>query len=103
MFAPSQAAEAAARYTHAMAALALRDGFDRARAQRAILQLVRELASARQPPASIIESAVALLPALSEEPVSIWALSLQDWVRTTAREALAGPVPDWRHAARLER
>ena len=100
MVALNQAAEAAARYTQAMASLAHCDGFDRARARSAILQLVRDLEAARQSPASIVESAVALLPAVSDEPVPIWAMSLRDWVRTTVRGALAGPVLDRRHEHR---
>jgi hypothetical protein len=103
MIAPSQAAEAAARYTHTMAALALSDRFDRARAQSAILRMVRDLEAARQPPAAILAAAVDLLPAPADEPMSIWAMSLRDWVRTTAREALAAPVLDRRHALRFDR
>jgi hypothetical protein len=102
MIAPSQAAEAAARYTHTMSALATRDRFDRVRAQSAILRLVRDLEAVRQPPAAILAAVVDLLPAPAEEPVSIWAMSLRDWVRTTAGGALAGPLLDRRHGHRAD-
>jgi hypothetical protein len=55
---------------------------------------VRDLEAAHQPPATIIEAAVELLPTSAHEPLSIWAMSFRDWVRTTARETLAGPVRD---------
>ena len=103
MFAPSQTLEAAARYTDAMTPLTLSGFFDRGRAQTAIVRLVRELEAARQPPAAIIEAAVELLPMSSQQPLSIWAMSFRDWVRTTAREALTGPVLDRRHEHRFDR
>ena len=97
MFAPSKAAVAAARYTQEMLPFAGGDGFDRGRAHAAILRLVRELEAARQPPAAIVGAAVDLLPTSEDAPASIWTMSLRDWVRTTARSALAESVLDRRH------
>jgi hypothetical protein len=101
MTVPSPATEAAARYIEVMAPLTLDGFFDRARALAAIVRLVRDLEAARHPPAVIVESAVDLLPAPADEPLSIWGMSLRDWVRTTAQEALAGPMLDRRHEHRL--
>ncbi|GLC23756.1 hypothetical protein [Roseisolibacter agri] len=92
---------AAARYARAMRACISDDAFDRERALGAIVTLVRDLEGLGQAPEAIVRLAEELLPAGTGEREAVFAITLRDWIRTTARRTLRAPVLDRRASPRL--
>ena len=92
---------AAARYARAMRPCLSDDAFDRERALGAIVTLVRDLEAEGEAPDAIVRLAEELLPLGTEARESVFAITLRDWIRTTARRTLRGPVLDRRAATRL--
>ena len=92
---------AAARYARAMRPCLSDDAFDRERALGAIVTLVRDLEAVGEAPDVIVRLAEELLPLETDERTSVFAITLRDWIRTTARRTLRGPVLDRRAATRL--
>ena len=92
---------AAARYARAMRACLSDDAFDRERALGAIVTLVRDLEELGQAPEAIVRLAEELLPAGAGEREAVFAITLRDWIRTTARRTLRAPVLDRRTSPRL--
>ena len=92
---------AAARYVRAMRPCLSDDAFDRERALGAVVTLVRDLEDLGQSPEAIVRMAEELLPLDPEARESVFAITLRDWIRTTARRTLRGPVLDRRASPRL--
>ena len=92
---------AAARYARAMRPCLSDDAFDRERALGAVVTLVRDLEALGQAPEAIVRLAEELLPLGAEQRESVFAITLRDWIRTTARRTLRGPVLDRRASTRL--
>ena len=90
MVAPHDIGPACAQYARAMRPCTSDDGFDHRRAEAAIRELVWELSEAGERAAAIVNLAVEMVPLRGSQAQSVWGLSLRDWVRTTARAALAG-------------
>ncbi|MGZ8379732.1 MAG: hypothetical protein ACXWZS_11675 [Gemmatirosa sp.] len=92
---------AAARYARAMRPCLSDDAFDRERALGAIVTLVRDLEQLGQPPDAIVRLAEELLPLPSHDRASsVFAITLRDWIRTTARRTLRGSTLDRRSSPR---
>ena len=89
MVAPHDIGPACAHYARAMRPCTSDDGFDHRRAEAAIKDFVWELSEAGERPAAIVNLAVEMVPLRGSQAQSVWGLSLRDWVRTTARAALA--------------
>jgi hypothetical protein len=89
MVAPHDIGPACARYAQAMRPCTSDDGFDHRRAEAAIKEFVWELLDAGERPPAIVNLAVEMVPLRGSQTQSVWGLSLRDWVRTTARAALA--------------
>lgn len=94
---------AAARYARAMRPCLSDDAFDRERALGAVVTLVRDLEGLGQAPETIVRLAEELLPLRPEARESVFAITLRDWIRTTARHTLRGAPLDRRAAPRLPR
>ena len=91
---------AAARYARAMRPCLSDDAFDRERALGAVVTLVRDLEQLGQSPEAIGRMAEELLPLGAEERESVFAITLRDWIRTTARRTLRGSTLDRRSSPR---
>lgn len=91
---------AAARYARAMRPCLSDDAFDRDRAQGAIVTLVRDLEQLGQAPDAIVRLAEELLPWPARDRESVFAITLRDWIRTTARRTLRGSTFDRRSSPR---
>jgi hypothetical protein len=96
----SPTAHAADRYVRAMHRCLSDHGFDREPATGGVITFVRDMEAAHAPPAAIVQQAVDLLPVGAEARETVWGISLCDWARTAAREALRAPAFDRRGAAR---
>lgn len=94
---------AAMRYARAMRPCLSDDAFDRERALGAVVTLVRDLEELGQPPDAIVRLAEELLPDRPDDGESVFAITLRDWIRTTARRTLRGPALDRRATPRLPR
>jgi hypothetical protein len=91
---------AAARYARAMRPCLSDDAFDREQALGAIVTLVRDLEHVGTAPDTIVRLAEELLPIPTQDRESVFAITLRDWIRTTARRTLRGPTFDRRSSPR---
>jgi hypothetical protein len=91
---------AAARYARAMRPCLTDDAFDRERALGAVVTLVRDLEHLGHTPDAIVRLAEELLPTTAHDRESVFAITLRDWIRTTARRTLRGPTFDRRASPR---
>ncbi|WP_284349525.1 hypothetical protein [Roseisolibacter agri] len=77
-------------------------GFQHDCARAAVVRLAEELERAGERPATIVRLAVELLPLGEGDAGTVFGVTLRDWVRTTVRGALRGPVFDRRVRPRVE-